>query len=190
MCCFYICRSRQQCGVPTLCVRVIHRHRYWHHRHHVQYLCYEWQRCQRGHDHVYFGHRSSCNHLQCRLWFCRGSLHRVRCSEIVWIELSEMFDKMIFSVFHPSFILCCAFDRFPRPLTLFILFRPFSNPFPTLSACNDMLQVFIGRIRTSGQHCRLHHLPGRPRNGHGQQRRRDRVRTLCCWTHVRGRGLP
>jgi hypothetical protein len=28
-------------------------------------------------------------------------------------------------VFHPSFILCCAFDRFPRPLTL-------SDPFPTL----------------------------------------------------------
>ena len=53
----------------------------------------------------------------------------------MWIELSEMFDKMIFSVFHPSFILCCAFDRFPRPLTLFILFRPFSDPFLPATTC-------------------------------------------------------
>ena len=68
----------------------------------------------------------------------------------MWIELSEMFDKMIFSVFHPSFILCCAFDRFPRPLTLFILFRPFSDLFPTLFC----LQRHASGVHRTNTHCR------------------------------------
>ena len=61
---------------------------------------------------------------------------------------------MIFSVFHPSFILCCAFDRFPRPLTLFILFQPFSDPFPTLFRpfSNPFPTLFCLQRHASGVH--------------------------------------